>query len=67
MYDSISELEKQLFASNNEKSLQTLYGNLYYIIDDTLYVYNDKDGILPLFKNNEFKFNNYNIYGIYLK
>jgi len=67
MYDSISELEKQLFASNNAKSLQTLYGNLYYIIDDTLYVYNDKDGILPLFKNNEFKFNNYNIYGIYLK
>jgi hypothetical protein len=67
MYDAISDMSKQLFVVNNVKAPQVSYGNLYYIVDDTLYVYSDKVGTLPLIKNNEFKFNTNNIYGVYIK
>lgn len=67
MYDGINDLTTHLFDINNVKSIQTLSGNLYFIVEDTLYSYNDRSGILPLFKNNEFKFNSNNIYGVYIK
>lgn len=66
-YDTISDISKQLFKLNGAKSIQIIKDKVYYIVDDTLYSYSDKTGIIPLFINNEFKFNSDNIYGIYLK
>lgn len=41
--------------------------DIYFISDDILYYYRDKIGLKPLIKYNEFRFNQSNLYNIYVK
>ncbi len=41
--------------------------DIYFISDDILYYYRDNIGIKPLIKYNEFRFNQNNLYNIYVK
>ena len=53
-----------LFEMNNFNNFQVINDRIYYLKDDNLYRY-DKYGIKLLVKNNEFKYNNTNIYHVY--
>lgn len=53
-----------LFSTSNFKEVKAIGDKIYYIVDDTLYRY-DENGIYPIVKNEEFKYNYLNIYDVY--
>ena len=55
-----------LELNQNYSNLQVEEGRIYYIVDNYLYRY-DKYGVDILVENNEFKYNNTNIYHMYNK
>ena len=55
-----------LELNQNYNNLQVEEGRIYYIVDKYLYRY-DKYGVDILVENNEFKYNNTNIYHVYNK
>lgn len=54
-----------LFNKSGLKEVKVVKDSIYFIINDTLYYYNDNTGIRKIIKNNEWKYNYNNIYGIY--
>lgn len=55
-----------LFNYKDVKEVQVINDCIYFISEDTIYRYDDT-GIKKLVKNNEFKYNYKNIYGVYYK
>ncbi len=56
-----------LFSFNNLKELKALNGNLYFISNDTVYMYNDKIGLKKLIEDRELIYNYKNIFDVYEK
>lgn len=64
VYKDKKDLRILLLELDHYNNLIIDSDRVYYIVDDCLYRY-DKYGIKTLVNNNEFKYNNTNIYGIY--
>ena len=64
---SKNNLDKPIMLFNRLglKEIKVVKDTIYFIIDDTLYYYNDNTGIQKIIKNNEWKYNYNNIYDIY--
>lgn len=56
-----------LFKTNNINNFNIIKDTVYYVSDDTLYYFNNKDGIIPVLKNNELRYNTTNRISIYRK
>lgn len=56
-----------LFNQSNMKEIKVVYDTIYHISGDTLYFYNNDNGLKMVLKNNEWNYNYSNIYGIYKK
>jgi hypothetical protein len=56
-----------LFRAPNLNSVKYVNDSIYFLSDDTLYMYQDQTGLLPLVKYPEFHFNQNNIYDIYIE
>jgi hypothetical protein len=54
-----------LFRSPTINNMKYIGDSMYFINQDTLYMYNDFYGLRPLIKYNEFKFNKNNMYEIF--
>lgn len=54
-----------LFKLDGIKSITVNKDTIYFIIDDTLYYYNENQGIKKLLQRNEFKYNYSNVYAVY--
>lgn len=57
----------KLFTLDDIKEVKVIDDNIYFIKKDTLYKYNDIDGISPLIVDSELQYNYSNIIGIYKK
>ncbi len=55
-----------LFNKKNLKEIKVVDDNIYYIIDTTLYRFNES-GEIPIAERPEFKYNSTNIYSVYIK
>ena len=56
-----------LFRTNNINNFNVIEDTIYYVSGDTLYYFNNKDGIIPLLKNSELRYNTTNRISIYRK
>lgn len=64
VYKNYSDKPIMLFDINNFMEVRVINDKIYYIIGDTLFRY-DENGVYPIVKREEFKYNNLNIYDIY--
>jgi hypothetical protein len=55
-----------LFTTNSISNVKYIDDMVYYIDNDTLYIYSDKTGLRALVKYNELAFNHSNMYDIYI-
>lgn len=56
-----------LFNQGTIKEVKVVKNTIYFIASDTLYFYNNDNGLKKVIKNNEWNYNSNNIYGIYKK
>jgi len=56
-----------LFKASGINNFKVIDDTIYYVVDDTLYYYKNEDGIIPLLKNNELRYNTFNRIDIYRK
>lgn len=54
-----------LLKQQNMKEIQVIDGNIYYIVNDTVYKYNKREGNQRILKYSELQYNYENIYAIY--
>lgn len=54
-----------LFRANGLNNFNVIDDTVYYVQDNTLYYYSNKDGIIPVLKNNELHYNTKNRISIY--
>ena len=57
----------KLFSFDNIKELKIGNGYIHFVVDDTIYVYNDEVGLKPVIRDNELKYNYKNIYDVWKK
>lgn len=56
-----------LFKVDNINNFNVVDDTIYYVADDTLYYYSNEDGIVPILKNNDLRYNTTNRISIYRK
>lgn len=56
-----------LFKINGINNFEVIGNTIYYIVYDTIYYYNNEDGIVPIIKNNDFRYNKTNRLEVYRK
>ena len=56
-----------LWKMDGIKEIQVVGDTIYFIKGDTIYYYNNANGIRRVIKNNELNYNYTNIYGVYRK
>lgn len=56
-----------LFEKNGLNNMRIVDNTIYFVIDDTLYYYDDGNGIVSVLKNNELRYNTMNRIHIYRK
>lgn len=56
-----------LFKTNGINNFNVIENTIYYVSGDTLYYYNNEDGIIPVLKNNDLLYNTTNRIDIYRK
>lgn len=49
-----------LFNANNLNNLKAIEDTVYYVVNDTLYYFDNELGIIPVLKNNELRYNTVN-------
>lgn len=55
-----------LFSVSSIKDIQYESSDIYFVKDDTLFMYRDELGVRPLIKYNEFRFNQDKLYNVYI-
>ncbi|HPE15307.1 MAG TPA: hypothetical protein PLT65_05800 [Bacilli bacterium] len=65
MYDDRLKTTVLLFYQKNATSIQAENSQLYFIVGDSLYIYDQKNGVKKLITYKEFSFNTENMYTAY--
>ena len=65
VYNNHLEYPVHLFDAKNASSIKVLNDSIYFIEDDKLYKYNDY-GLNEIITRDEFKYNSYNIFDVYI-
>lgn len=56
-----------LFKDTNLNNMWAVKNTIYFIVDDTLYYYEEGGNLIPVLKNNELRYNTINRIGVYRK
>ena len=56
-----------LFNLNDLSNINVVSDTIYFVKDNMLYYYSNKDGIIPVIQNNELRYNTYNRIQVYRK
>lgn len=56
-----------LFKQDNMKEIKVIDNTIYYMVGDSIYLYNNETGIQKVLQNSEWNYNYTNIYNVYKK
>ena len=61
------DIKIALFDRDNISNINVIGDLVYFAMNDTLYYYSNNDGVVPVLKNNELRYNTYNRVQVYKK